>query len=504
MVAATFINPSFETIDGVAPTLASSAEPFALADEMVLVVLRNRVAQNVVFEVGTRATATSGNAPFAFVDLDTLEVTVDGVLTTLTLSAADFVDITNATAPELGAQLATVAGTSVTVSGDTVSITSLTKGSGSTLAFAGTGFAASGLPAADSGVDHFADITNASAAEVVAQLTSQTTGISHVDSAGVVEMTNDDVGDDSCLQVLSGPAQSALGFDTEEVCGVSRFGYAFGWTLSYTSTGSETIEWHTNPGTLQFPSGIERFEIGWSSNEDSEFSLSDLTLDFMPVLSLEGPLPFESFTWDILLTSLPGTVALGFDSLIGSEPLEDFEEGWSGNESFSATLPPTTETQFSTSLGDLAFEAFEDSWSGNEATVFALPATTPTAWGTLGVPSAVETFESSTNICLEIEVLAAAIGDAFTVVLDGNSMTYLSGVAVINTVAADIAQMITDSSIPFTATSAGQYVRILQDQPGTETSFSIESVPGGRMTIVDNNAVNKASDWTGFAYNPAL
>ncbi len=500
MVAASFINTSFEVVDGVAPTLSSAAEPFVLADEEALVVLRNTVAQTVVFEVGTRAIASTGSAPFAFANAQTIDVTVDGTLTTVTLNSADFVDITNATAPELGAQLATVSGADTTVSGDVVTMTSQTKGSTSTLAFGGTAFAASGFPAADAGVDYFADITNATAAEVVAQLDLQLTDITSVDNAGVVEMTNDDVGDDACLQILEGFAQDALDFSTGEDCGVSRAGHATGWTVAFVSTGIETIEWHTNPGTLEFPSGMERFDLGWASNHESEFDFSAFELDPMPVAGLAGPVPYEDFMWSVLLLTLPATSAASFDSLLVAEPVEDFDDGWDGNESFSTTLPPGVATQFTISLGSVGYESFDDSWKDNH-----LPSTagsSPIAWGTSALDA--ETFESTTNVSLEFEILAAAVGDAYTVTFNGTSLTYLSGVAVTGTVATDVAQMISDASIPFGAFSVGNYVRVFQDQPGEETSYSVTSVPGGRITVIDGIGVNKADDWTGFAYNPVI
>lgn len=501
----TFSNTSFELVAGTAPELDSAAEPFPLDDELVLGVVINGATQTAVFEIGTRATITSIAEPFVLADGQTLDVSIDGAPSvTVTFLAVDFDNIALATAIEVAALLLPVSGSFVTLNDDgTIDYGSVTKGSSSTISITG-GTAAAGLgwaAASNTGTQYFADITNATAAEVNARMTAQLTDVTVTNAAGVVTITGDNQGAQSCIQVQESLAQGALGFSTVQVCGISRDGYARDWAVAEVSTYWDFAEFHTTPATLLFPGGIERFELGWNGNEDDVLFIPELNEAIFGVDAFEG---FEQ--WFALVDSIPATTAAAFDSALSAEVVEDFEEGWPGipgNEDAVFTIPALTFASFD---GPDAQEDFEAGWPaspGNEGDVTSIPVLTQAAFGT-SLQSA-ETFESSTDIAYHYRVLNVATGDTMSIFLNGDEFAFFApGVVTEASAATGLAGQINGGAQPVSASPVADNVYVVQDTPGAILVSSTTGNPPGQLVEILGEDVDPSDDWPGLYRNPAL
>ena len=138
-----------------------------------------------------------------------------------------------------------------------------------------------------------------------------------------------------------------LGFET---AGASP-GLAEGWTLSQLASAEEIAGY----GTPERPQ--EDFERGWQ-NDTFSHSLAPTAIE--PALFDEAPESVEDFEegWsqnESFITELTSAVAADYDAGIANKPAEAFEAGWRGNGSFVLAFAPAD-------LSVPLVDGFEDSW----------------------------------------------------------------------------------------------------------------------------------------------
>lgn len=247
----------------------------------------------------------------------------------------------------------------------------------------------------------FADIANATAAEVAAVIDAQTVGIGAADVGGQVELTSNSQGAGSAIRVLGGSANDGLQFPSTLDRGVTQVGHAQGWTVD--SDVNSVYEYGDFAHAFAEP--FEGFEYGWLSNEDYliVFGDEDIVVGIFDPLSLEyegfetgwsnDPLElgaleagsfadtastFETFEEDWPAAPIPPGTTAGtyiFNFVIadlsdgtfdpgGPEDFEDFEEEWQSNEdyllSFVGIGTDLEAGDFETDIGTETFESFGD------------------------------------------------------------------------------------------------------------------------------------------------
>lgn len=428
MVAASFGNTSYEIGDGtVGVLLSNNAEPYDLSSEgEINIVIDRGDPQSITFEKGTRSTITSANtAPFSLADLQTLDVAIDGAPSvTVTFNTANFVDITNATAEEVATELLTqLPGTAfVQVVGTAVLIGSLTKGASSLIDVSGgTAAAAFAFPAGVAGVDHFVDISVATAAEVATRITAQLIGGTAQDQSGQVELTSSVAGADGCVEVLGGTASPAFDFPSGEVCGQTEAGVAQSWNLA---TSASLFEFAEFGNGLVFPSAFENYTLGWPGSPGAEDDLTSLPAQSTVMFFFVGDLLAEEFNWFSDAMSLPALVDAAFNLALTPTAREEFDQGWPtvpGSEADIYVLGTLTDALFDTTFDP--FEDFDQEWNGNEddeTTLGTLAVMVP------GQGGQYETFEPFTAVHTEIEIFTVNSGNAYEVGINGEPCVYVA------------------------------------------------------------------------------
>lgn len=223
----------------------------------------------------------------------------------------------------------------------------------------------------------FADIANATAAEVAAVIDAQTVGIGAADVGGQVELTSNSEGAGSSIRVLGGSANDGLQFPAMLDRGVTQLGHAQGWAV--TSDVNSVYEY--GDFVHAFAEPFEGFEYGWLTNEGYLFVFANEDLVegvFAPLLlKVEG---FES-GWSNGALELGALEAGSFADT--ASVFETFEEDWP-----AAPVPPGTTAgtyvfdlayPVDVNLSDGSFDAgvpetvedYEEEWRSNEDYLFA-------------------------------------------------------------------------------------------------------------------------------------
>lgn len=209
--------------DAPAAVTAGNTETYALGDTQTLLVDVDGVSDTATFAIGTPASVNGNNEPFALTDGWTLQVAVDGGSPqTAIFNTGDFANIALATALEVAAVVtADIVGGNGTDVASSINVNSNTLGPDSSIEIlGGTARAALGLALGTAtGGGDFADIANATAAEVVAVLEADLGGTTCTVEAGAPKITSDDPGTGGSIEVTGGTANGALGFGTVEVLG---------------------------------------------------------------------------------------------------------------------------------------------------------------------------------------------------------------------------------------------------------------------------------------------
>ncbi|TXH12174.1 MAG: hypothetical protein E6R03_13345 [Hyphomicrobiaceae bacterium] len=499
----TFINTSFELVAGTAAVLTStSVEPFALAAGMTLLLGADGAVESYLFDIGSQSSIVSVDGTFALVDGDTLDIAIDGLApVTVTFLAADVDDINRVTVVEaISIILPVVPGIFGLQDGDALRIGSVTKGSTSLINITGGSAAAAfGFPAGVAGVDYFVDITAATAAEVVAQILAQTTLVTPSVSAGAVVITNIDEGDEACIQIEGGSAQAVFLFPTEQVCGISRHGWARGWNIISVTGVWDFADFDV---VLPWTTPYDMFDRGWSGNEDDLIAIGPLTL-----AGFSGFL-FDTFDWWVTLYELPALAAAGFDISSGAASFDDFSAGWPtspGNEGDVSVIGVVTYADFHTTV--VAYEDFSREWPqepGNEGDVTVIGALTEATFGTT---DAFEDFGGASVVAVQYRVTTAVVnaGDQFNIILDGVEHPYSPALATTDAATAlELANAITDGPTANTASAVGSDILITQDVPGAPLVYSKVASPPTSLVLILGDAVDPETGWPGTFYNPAI
>lgn len=198
--------------------LTSSTGPFALLPNQVLEVKFDGGSANTLTITAAPAVVTTGNAPFALADLQTIiyQVRLPGSTSlgpqrTIVLHTADFVAIGAATAAELEAAInkdPNAVGIKAAKSGSAVTITTDKKGSDARIVLVG-GTALAGLtlvPGTTNGTGSVKDVEFTDATELATLLTALTlvpTGATAVASSGRLVLTGVTVGAGGSVQITT-------------------------------------------------------------------------------------------------------------------------------------------------------------------------------------------------------------------------------------------------------------------------------------------------------------
>lgn len=156
-----------------------------------------------------------------------------------------------------------------------------------------------------------------------------------------------------------------LGF---ELAGTAP-GLAAGWTFAHLASVEEAAGY----GTPEAPE--ESFERGWT-NDTFHFGLGPTAVE--PALFDDGPESVEDFEegWsqnESFIHELTSAAAADYDPGATNKPREDFEGLWAGNSGFLFAFAPADVSAIPT-------EAFETGWRSNGTFLFAFaPADLSTA-----------------------------------------------------------------------------------------------------------------------------
>jgi hypothetical protein len=137
-------------------------------------------------------------------------------------------------------------------------------------------------------------------------------------------------------------------------------GLAAGWTLAHLASVEEIAGY----GTPEAPE--ESFERGWT-NDTFHFGLGPTAVE--PALFDDGPESVEDFEegWsqnETFIDELTSAAAADYDPGAANSPLEDFDGLWAGNSGFLFAFAPVD-------LAGVPTEAFESGWRSNGTFVFA-------------------------------------------------------------------------------------------------------------------------------------
>lgn len=201
---------------------SSLAGPWELDHGQTLVIQVDGDTADTVTISAVAATVTAGNTgTYVLTDGMTLTFEVQGSVRTVTFNTAEFVSIGAATAAEVAAVInAEAAGVTVDVDSNAPRITSDLKGTDSALGnFGGTALAVLGFTGlSDTGTGDFADVANATAAELKTLIEADVAGGSGVtvteEALGYLTIESNTTGGSSSVQVqASSTADALIGFD---------------------------------------------------------------------------------------------------------------------------------------------------------------------------------------------------------------------------------------------------------------------------------------------------
>lgn len=188
-------------------------------------------------------------------------------------------------------------------------------------------------------------------------------------------------------------------------------GDAWGWVLTVVA-GAETVATWGTPDELD----EETFETGWNADAYLfEFGLADTAPPLFDLDVSDGE-AIEDFEegWDgnqAYLFELGVSAVASFDT--APEDYEDHEEGWDTNESYDFALGASVAASFDAALTPEDIEDFEDGFSGTGAGndyELVMGATTLAVFDG-GTPENFEDFEETFT---PLQLTAAAGADLFT------------------------------------------------------------------------------------------
>lgn len=215
---------------GPATTTGTEVEPFAFTDGLTLVLNVNGGGDDTAtFNCAAASVTGSNTETFALTDGWTLTLEIEGgAEQEFTFLTGSFVDIGAATAAEVCAVInATILGGISAPDTGAVKITSLLVGSSSQVQVTGgTARTALGLDVTlHEGAGDFADAANATAAEVIAVLTTDIANATATAVGGAIKVATDLLGTDASLVVGAGStALTALGITADTYAGTGNVG----------------------------------------------------------------------------------------------------------------------------------------------------------------------------------------------------------------------------------------------------------------------------------------
>lgn len=175
------------------------------------------------------------------------------------------------------------------------------------------------------------------------------------------------------------PTYSNLGFEFED--NAEGPGFASSWTYEVTAQ-RELMALYGNPPDARPLQEFDSFETEWADVIEPYIFVFNPNTDLIaPIYDSgigtgntredfeEGWSSNQSYAWEMGSTSTavydPGT----------PEEVEDFNEEWSSNQSYSFVMGSTTAALFPYDLADEPVEKFEEGWSDNFNYWFVMPST---------------------------------------------------------------------------------------------------------------------------------
>jgi hypothetical protein len=218
-------------------------------------------------------------------------------------------------------------------------------------------------------------------------------------------------------------ALTNLGFEDDDG-GTPGVGVPDAWTINITTAAEQVAAW----GAETPPLDEDGFEIEWN-NDDYLFAFEDA--DTLPGLYDEDVGDGEAIEdfeegWDGnegYLFEDGSSEQAAFDAALTPEDNEDFEDGWdsavtAGND-YDLVLGASTLASFDDSIASQGFEDFEDGWNGTGADNdydLTLGSSTAAVFDGAGA-DAIEDFEETFQ---EVQVSVAPGTDLFTAVAPHN------------------------------------------------------------------------------------
>ena len=508
----TFINMSFEEVDGSVVMLTAAPEPYALSDGLLATfVLNGETLIATVREWTTASILTGGVEPFNVNGGETLDYILDGapgtinVPATLVTPTGDIDFDGSVSALELTALLATVGGTFATVEDGAVRWSSASAGLSTIAATGGTAAAALGWPDTDTNTQTFADVGDATTAELVTYLPTLFPSLSFAGPDPLAVTAPDGVGSSTTLAVVPSSFQLAMGFTTDEATGVDYQGYPRGWTVVSTATNHVFADFDAHgPDT-----GVEQFSYGWSDNHLGVTSLDSIAPSLLATATFDG-LPYEEFdAWDggVWTSEFGGGETLVLEA---GETVETFGPSWAGADVYWALDDQPTEEVDWSSLAPGEDESFDNAWGGHTGPIYAAVEDMKQEDMVFGDGSEYENFDTpihpGTGVVpsYQIRILpAVSVGEAITLYVNGYKMT----IPFVDppTTAGHFALAVSNSTQPVSGYHSGggstEFI-ITQDRPGDPIDVTFD--PPHAFEFVLDDHVNPSTSWTGRSANPGL
>jgi len=328
----------------------------------------------------------------------------------------------------------------------------------------------------------FGDIGNATAAEVAALLEARVDDLGASADGGFVRLTSLLTGEDVEIDMLGGPANTALGFPLGTVSGETYAGGPpNGWTvIDDTDSVNEWAEWADENGRPE-----EIFDLeGWIAITVSS-SFDDAIFD--PLILPKPFEPFDAWSSTGFLTSFIAEAA-AFDP--DTEPFETFNKGWGLPTYFS--FVPANLLNASANPED-----FESGW-GNP---FPVPSFVGADFAN-GTKTA-DDFESVVLTFYVVTFVTAAAG-LWRIVLNGTSFTYTAGGADTTIdICLALRTAIDTGSVGIESSNLFNLLSLWPTNLDADISIQVIPPPGGSVdTVTARDFPLLAEEWIGQDNNP--
>lgn len=309
----------------------------------------------------------------------------------------------------------------------------------------------------------YADVDNATAAEVAAALNSNLSGVWCADATGALSVSSQETGASAQLEIVSGTLLDVVLLEAGTYYGYTDPGQAWRWTISENEVAGEVAEFDE-----YFVQTVEDFEEQWGA--DDVAGLHETDLEAAEFESSPAPANTETFEveWGSYTPEMPGTESASFTAhyeAAGVLSYEDFEAFPDGNLEPAATFEIGT-----TDSGAEEDEDFEEGWGSLVADWDDVTSESATFDG-----EDFEDFEETTLVYKVVTVHTVHAGP-YKITINGTPAVYVAdGMEATNDIADELAQAVNNSGVPMTATAVGSTVELQHENPGTPVVIVVDA-----------------------------